>query len=463
MMPLKIRNMKFINKKAAFIFGLTVAIFGTAQAQKSPKKKIDGVVAVVGEYVVLDSDIDKTFVELQAQGIDIKNITRCEMFGKLLEDKLYAHQAIQDSIVVTDQEVHDFMNSQLDQMVEQVGSIDKVVKFYNKKNLEEFKTYFFDIVKMNKLTSQMQRKVVDAVEITPEEVRTFFKGIPKEDLPVFGAEMEVAQIVVKPKISDAEKQRVINQLKDIKKDVMENGASFYSKAVLFSDDKASVPTGGFYKMTRKTAFVKEFKDVAFSLAEGEISEPFETMYGYHIIYLEKIRGQELDLRHILIIPKVSDDAMKEAKEKIEKIRQRIVNGEISFADAARSSSDEKETRNSGGILVNPRTLETRFELTKMDPTLYSQVSDLKDGKVSLPLVDNDDKGTKCYKLMTVTNRYDEHTADYAKDYIKIKELALKEKQIKAIAKWTDEKIKETYIKINGEYRDCKFTNNWLKK
>ncbi|ODS81894.1 MAG: peptidylprolyl isomerase [Flavobacterium sp. 40-81] len=462
-MPLKIRNMKFINKKAAFIFGLTVAIFGTAQAQKSPKKKIDGVVAVVGEYVVLDSDIDKTFVELQAQGIDIKNITRCEMFGKLLEDKLYAHQAIQDSIVVTDQEVHDFMNSQLDQMVEQVGSIDKVVKFYNKKNLEEFKTYFFDIVKMNKLTSQMQRKVVDAVEITPEEVRTFFKGIPKEDLPVFGAEMEVAQIVVKPKISDAEKQRVINQLKDIKKDVMENGASFYSKAVLFSDDKASVPTGGFYKMTRKTAFVKEFKDVAFSLAEGEISEPFETMYGYHIIYLEKIRGQELDLRHILIIPKVSDDAMKEAKEKIEKIRQRIVNGEISFADAARSSSDEKETRNSGGILVNPRTLETRFELTKMDPTLYSQVSDLKDGKVSLPLVDNDDKGTKCYKLMTVTNRYDEHTADYAKDYIKIKELALKEKQIKAIAKWTDEKIKETYIKINGEYRDCKFTNNWLKK
>ncbi|MBN9283215.1 MULTISPECIES: peptidylprolyl isomerase [Flavobacterium] len=455
--------MKFINKKAAFIFGLTVAIFGTAQAQKSPKKKIDGVVAVVGEYVVLDSDIDKTFVELQAQGIDIKNITRCEMFGKLLEDKLYAHQAIQDSIVVTDQEVHDFMNSQLDQMVEQVGSIDKVVKFYNKKNLEEFKTYFFDIVKMNKLTSQMQRKVVDAVEITPEEVRTFFKGIPKEDLPVFGAEMEVAQIVVKPKISDAEKQRVINQLKDIKKDVMENGASFYSKAVLFSDDKASVPTGGFYKMTRKTAFVKEFKDVAFSLAEGEISEPFETMYGYHIIYLEKIRGQELDLRHILIIPKVSDDAMKEAKEKIEKIRQRIVNGEISFADAARSSSDEKETRNSGGILVNPRTLETRFELTKMDPTLYSQVSDLKDGKVSLPLVDNDDKGTKCYKLMTVTNRYDEHTADYAKDYIKIKELALKEKQIKAIAKWTDEKIKETYIKINGEYRDCKFTNNWLKK
>ncbi|WP_230978966.1 peptidylprolyl isomerase [Flavobacterium supellecticarium] len=455
--------MKFINKKAALIFGLSLTFFGTAQAQQTPKKKIDGVVAVVGEYVVLDSDIDKTFVELQAQGIDIKNITRCEMFGKLLEDKLYAHQAVQDSIVVTDQEVHDFMNSQLDQMVEQVGSIDKVVKFYNKKNLEEFKTYFFDIVKMNKLTSQMQRKVVDAVEITPEEVRTFFKGIPKEELPVFGAEMEVAQIVINPKISDAEKQRVMNQLREIKKDVMDNGASFYSKAVLFSDDKASVPTGGFYKITRKTPFVKEFKDVAFSLAEGEISEPFETTYGYHIIYLEKIRGQELDLRHILIIPKVSDEAMKEAKEKIEKIRQRIVSGEISFADAARSSSDEKETRNSGGLLVNPRTLETRFELTKMDPALYSQVADLKDGAVSLPLVDADEKGMKHYKLLTVTNRYDEHTADYAKDYLKIKELALKEKQIKAIAKWTEEKIKETYIKINGDYRDCKFTNNWLKK
>lgn len=461
-MPFKKRNMKLINNKIALIFALVICTFHTMQAQPGTKKKIDGVVAVVGDYVVLDSDIDKTFVELQTQGIDTKGISRCEMLGKLLEDKLYAHQAIQDSIVVTDAEVNDFMNSQLDQMVEQVGSIDKVIKFYNKKNLEDFKTYFFDVVKMNKLTSQMQRKIVDGVEITPEEVRTFFTAIPKEELPVLGAEMEVAQIVIKPVISQVEKQKVIDRLKEIKKEVQE-GSSFSSRAVLYSEDPGSKSSGGYYKLTKKTQFVKEFKDVAFSLQEGEISEPFETEYGYHIIYLEKIRGQELDVRHILMSPKVTPEALVEAKTKIENIRKSIVEGSLSFAEAARQFSDEKETRNSGGILVNPRSMETRFELTKMDPTLYSEVSELKDKEVSLPLMDQDQNGNKKFKLITVTNRFEEHTADFAKDYLKIKDLALKEKQIKAVAKWTEEKIKETYIKINGEYRDCKFTNNWLKK
>lgn len=448
--------------KFILIVGLLIAFIGSAYAQPNSKKKIDGVVAVVGDYIVLDSDVDKTFVELQAQGIATSGISRCELLGKLLEDRLYAHQAIQDSVVVTDAEVNEFMNNQIDQMVEQVGDIDKVVKFYNKKNVEEFKTYFFDVIKMNKLASQMQRKIVDEVNVTPEEVRTFFKNIPKEDLPVFGAEMEVAQIVVKPAIPQAEKQKVIDRLKEIKKEVQE-GASFSSRAIIYSEDRASGVSGGYIKVTKKAGLVKEFKDTAFSLQEGEISEPFETEYGYHIIYLEKVRGQELDVRHILMSPKVSKEALAEAKTKIETIRQRIVDGEISFADAAKQFSDEKETRNNGGVLMNPRTMETRFELTKMDPALYSQVSDLKDKEISLPLIDQEQNGNKQYKLVTVTNRFDEHTADFATDYLKIKELALKEKQIKAVGKWTEEKIKETYIKINGEYRDCTFTNNWLKK
>jgi peptidyl-prolyl cis-trans isomerase SurA len=179
--------------------------------------------------------------------------------------------------------------------------------------------------------------------------------------------------------------------------------------------------------------------------------------------VDKIKGQEVELRHILISPTVSEDALKEAKERITNIRNKIVSKEISFADAARTESDEKQTRANGGTLVNPNTQDTRFELTKMDPTLYSQVSNLKDDEVSQPLLNTDDKGKKTYKLITVTKRIDDHTADYAKDYTKIKELALKEKQINAIAKWFDAKIKDTYIKIIGEYRDCTFTNNWLKK
>lgn len=476
-MPLKKIQMKSINNKIALTF--FVLLFSTVVAsaqeiikdsvvtpvkktQSAGKQKIDGVIATVGDYIVLDSDIDKSYLEISAGGGSVKDITRCQMLGKLLEDKLYAHQAIQDSIVVTDAEVKGMMEDRLNYMVEQIGSLDKVVKYYKKDSEEEFRTYFSDILKEGKLSSEMQKKIVDAVEITPEEVRNYFKTIPTADLPFFGVELEVAQIVVAPKVSDGDKQKVIDKLNGFKKEI-EEGSSFSTKAVLYSQDPGSRSNGGFYKMNRRTPFVKEFKDVAFSLAEGEISAPFETDFGFHIIYVEKIKGQEVELRHILLTPTVTEDALNEAKEKITLIKKRIEDKEITFAEAARTLSDEKETRANGGALINPKTQDTRFELTKMDPAFYSQVSNLKEGEVSAPLLEQGEEGKKKFKLITVTNRIDEHAADYAKDYIKIKDLALKSKQIKVIGKWFDEKIKETYIKIIGEYRDCDFTNNWLKK
>ena len=460
MMRLKIKNMKFITRNAPLALLLMAMTSVFAQA---PKEKVDGVVGVVGDFVILDSDIDLEYIQLKARGVDTDQISRCELFGKQLEDKLYAHQAIQDSIIVTDAEVNSFMDQQIDAMVEQVGSLDKVIAFYRKKNVDDFRSYFFDIIKNNKLTEQMQKKIIDGVEITPEEVRNFFKEIPQDEIPTFGAEVEVAQIVVKPIVSEEEKQKVVEKLRQIRQEVID-GSSFFSKAVLFSEDPGSSSNGGFYKMNRKTPFVKEFKDVAFSLDEGEISEPFETEFGYHIIIVEKIKGQEVELRHILIAPKYTNEALKEAKEKIELIRSKIMNNEISFSDAAKSSSDEKETRNNGGVLLNPRTLEPRFELTKMDPALYGQISSLKDGEISQPILsDNQQGGGKFYKIITVNNRTEEHKADFAQDYLKIKELALRDKQIKTIGKWTEEKIAETYIKISQDYKQCEFTNNWLKK
>jgi peptidyl-prolyl cis-trans isomerase SurA len=477
-MLLKSIPMKSTINKIALTFFLLLFSSGIALAQEiikesvvdtikkvstSKKQKIDGVIAKVGDYIILDSDIDKSYLEISGAGGSIKDISRCQMLGKLLEDKLYAHQAIQDSLKVTDSEVKSLMEERLGYMVEQIGSMDKVVKYYKKSSEEEFRTYFFDILKEQKLTSEMQKKIIEAVEITPEEVRNFFKTIPKEELPVFGAEMEVAQIIVTPKVSDVEKQKVIDKLNEFKKEIQDGGSSFATKAVLYSQDPGSRATGGYYKMNRKTQFVKEFKEVAFSLAEGEISAPFETDFGYHIIYVEKIKGQDLELRHILLIPAVTADDLRAAKEKITLIKKRIEDKEITFAEAAKTMSDEKETKANGGTLINPKTQDTRFELTKMEPSFYSQISNLKDNEISLPLLDEDQSGKKKYKIITVTNRIDEHTADYAKDYTKIKDLALKEKQIKAIGKWFDDKIQGTYIKIIGEYRDCTFTNNWLKK
>lgn len=452
--------MNILNKKINLVVALLTLTLGLSAQVK--KQKVDGVIGVVGDYIILDSDIDKTYLELSSQGIDTKQITRCEMLGKLLEDKLYAHVAIQDSIVVKDEEVNSKMDEQITYMVEQLGSMPKVVEYFKKTSESELRSELFEIIKVNKLTAEMQKKIVDEVTITPEEVRNFFKKIPTQDLPTFGAEMEVAQIVVKPIVTPENKQVVIDKLKEIKKEV-QDGASFYSKAVLYSEDPGSRSTGGYYKMNKKTQFVKEFKDVAFSLTEGEISDPFETDFGYHIIFLEKIKGQDLELRHIVISPKVSENSLKDAKEKANSIRKRILDKEITFAEAARTLSDEKETRNDGGLLTNPKTQDNRFELTKMDPALYAQVSSLKDNEITYAMADEDRSGAKSFKLLTVTNRFDEHIADYSKDYIRLKELALKEKQIGVIAKWSQEKIKETYIKINGESRDCKFTNNWLKK
>jgi len=208
--------------------------------------------------------------------------------------------------------------------------------------------------------------------------------------------------------------------------------------------------------------VKEFRDIAFSLQEGEISEPFKSEFGYHIIYLEKIRGQEYDIQHILLRPRITQVAIDAAKEKLENARSRIVAGDLTFAEAALEVSDEKETKYDGGQLRNPATQDYSFELTKIDPELYAQVQNLKDNEVSLVLKDEDRTNPVKFKLLTVTNRIDEHDANFAKDYLKIKELALQDKQLKTIEKWQSEKIMETYIKLNGEHRDCEFNSNWLK-
>lgn len=428
-------------------------------------KKVDGVAAVVGDYIILDSDVDKAYLQLQAQGVNTTDIKPCELFGKLLEDKLYAHQAIQDSIQVSDAEIRKNVDYQIEQFMQQTnGSMEKLLEFYKKDSEQDFRDEMFEINKANQLAAKMQAKIVDKIEITPEEVRIFFEKIPKDERPTFGTELKVAQIVAEPKILEEDKLRVINRLKEFKADIIENGASFRSKAVLYSEDPGSASKGGKYTLNRKQPrMVKEFREVAFSLQEGEISEPFETEFGYHIIQCEKIRGQEYDVAHILLSPKVSVEAIKEAKERLEKIRNRIVDGEITFADAAKEASDEKETKNDGGQLINPTNQDYNFELTRMDPELYSQIQNLKDNEVSLVLKEEDRSSKSKFKILMVTDRVDEHDADYARDYLKIKKLALDEKKINAIAKWQDEKIKDTYIKISGEFRNCDFSSNWLKK
>ena len=428
------------------------------------KIKLDGVAAVVGDYLILESDIDKTLIDLRNQGVSADEVSRCGLLGKLMEDRLYAHQAVQDSILVADDEVNATSDAQIAQLVSKVGSIEKVLAFYKKQDEESFREELYKINKLRMLSEKMQRKIVEEIEITPEEVRQFFNKIPEDQRPVFGAELEIAQIVKKPEAPEEEKQKVLDRLNKIREDVLERGSSFAVKAILYTEDPGSKQNGGLYTgITKQTGFAKEFKDMAFSLNVGEVSEPFETSFGIHILTVDKILGQQRDVRHILMIPKVPQSALDAAKKELDTIRQGIIDGKFTFAEASLNFSDQTETKFDGGQLRNPSDYGSRFELTNMDPTFYNQIRNLKDNEISQPILEEDPREGTSYKIMKITNRYDEHEADFSKDYLKIQQLALTQKQADAIGKWMKEHIEDTYVSVNASNQDCDFANNWVKK
>ena len=259
------------------------------------KIKVDGISSVVGDFIILDSDIDKVLIDMESQGLSTRGISRCQLLGKLMEDKLYAHHAIQDSLELSDNEIYDYVDRQIDYFTEQLGGIEKVLEFYNKRDELSFRDELFEINKTQRLSEMMQQKIVEKVEITPEEVRQFYNAIPRIDLPIFGTELEIAQIVIEPKVSEEENQRIIDQLKLFREDILEGGMSFASKALLILKIQVLEVKEVGLPNRKKPREDKAFRDVAFSLTEGEISEPFKSQFGWHIIQLDNVRGQEIDV------------------------------------------------------------------------------------------------------------------------------------------------------------------------
>lgn len=426
------------------------------------KFKIDGVAGVVGDYLILESDIDQFLFEIESQG-QAGNVTPCQVLGNLLESKLLAHQAVQDSLVVAPARINGEVDQIIANFTQQLGSIQKVVQYYKKDNVADLREELTSIIRDRALAERMNEKIIADVDVTPDEIRSFYENIPKDEVPTVGVELEISQIVIEPKPTEEAKQKTIARLNSFRSDILDSGSSFATKAVLYSDDPGSRPDGGLMLVDRKTPLVKEFRDVVFTLQKGEVSEPFETEFGFHIATLERARGDKLEIRHILLKPEITKEDEEKAQDLIKLVRRRIVDGELSFADAAREFSDQKETKFDGGRLTIPQTGESRFELVNLDPLIYPRVSNLQENEVSLVFNDPTRTGNARYTIMTVTKRFEEHKADYVKDYVKIKELALREKQIEAIEKWQKQKIIETYIKVNGTNRECEFVSNWLKK
>ncbi len=463
-MQLKIKNFKFTKMRYKYIILTFLCFSFVLQAQDSIQEntrvKLDGVAAVIGKNIVLDSEILAYKLELEQQSEGKVEVSNCEILEQIMDRKLLSHHAIVDSLVVTEADVQGQVERKIAYFLQQLGSEEKLYTFYGFNDMADLRKEFIEVEKEASLIQKMQQKLTDEVDVTPEEVRNYYKSLEeKNNLPEIGAEIELQQIVLYAKPSEEEEKRVLKRLNEIRQQVIDGG-NFKMKAILYSEDPGVAQNNGFYTITRESQFVTEFKEAAFSLDEGDISEPFKTAFGYHILILEKIKGKQRDVRHLLIQPEVTQEQQDKVKDSLTKIRKDILTLKISFNEGVKMYSGEKETKANKGLLMNPETNDSKFDLTRMDPTLYARVSAMKQGEITDVFYDENREGEKMYKIILMKSKTDAHVADLVKDYVKIQSLALQKKKEETIEKWAKENIKDTYININSEYSKCKFKNNW---
>lgn len=427
------------------------------------KIKIDGVAVVIGKNIVLDSDIEKFKQEVEIRSEGKITISDCEMLEELMQQKLLAHHAVVDSVVVAEADINSRVERSIEYFTQQYGSEDKVIEAYGFNDLDDLKKELYTVQKENLLIEKEQEKITEKIDVTPEEVRLYFNGLKNSgELPEFPAEIELSQVVLYAAPTKEENDRIVMQLEDIKKQI-EDGASFKMKAIINSDDPGVTQNGGQYEVTKDSPFIKEFKEMAFSLDVNQVSKPFKSDFGYHLMQLHEIRGNMRVASHILMQPDIPETRLKDTQVRAEQIAEDIKEGKITFEEAVKKYSEDKETKNNGGSIVNPYTGDAKFDLTRMDPDLYARVAELKKGELSDVFFDQNRSGEKMFKFIIMKDRTDTHTADLVEDYVKIQDLALRKKKEETVTKWSKEKIKDTYIKMSADHNKCTFEKNWKKE
>ncbi len=456
----KLKLMK-INQISLVIITCLFSTVGFSQpSQNNPNNqfKLDGVAAVVGDEVILDSDIERYYVDARAQGLQVED--RCDFLENILVDKLLLSKAREDTLVyVTNEQVDRQVEGTIQRFLTQ-GSEQEILDFFGFNTMAEFKQDLFGLVRDQALSGEEQKRVTQNTDATPEEVRAFYEKY-KDELPDSPDEVGLSHIVIYPDISPENEQKVIDELKTFKKEV-EEGSSFSTKAILYSEDPGSASAGGLIKNVKRGQMVPEFDAVVFNLQEGEISEPFKTDFGYHIAMLDKRRGQELDIRHILIRLKPTADEIAKSKQKMDSIIRKIDQGEITFKEAVFNFSIDKYTKFNAGKLSDPQTGEDRLNRATLPPTMLSAITNLEVGDISAPYEDE-------FNAQTVIRavRLDEviptHKIDLETDYSRLKNLTINTKKQETLMKWVKEQITDTFINIGKDYDNCQFRMNWRKE
>ena len=435
---------------AAFILFLSL--------NNSAQEVLDKVIGVVGKYPILLSDLQNSMLDEEESGLPPD---KCKNFEMLVFQKLLVAQADHDSVTVTDAEVETELSRRMAYYIQKFGSEEKLEKFYGKRT-NVLKDELRGDVQEKMLSEKMRAKIGGSSKLTPSEIRQYYNSIPLDSLPLINSEVELQQLVRKPKFSDNAKKDARDIIESYRQRVVSGQSTVKILARLYSEDPGSAKDGGFYANVARGVMDPSFEAVAFRLKNGEVSQVFETAYGYHFIELVARKGDLLDLRHILIMPKMTNDDYFNCKKQLDSIYTNIREGKIGFEEAVRKYSDDEDTKQNNGLMVNPQNASTKFDnetLSQLDQNMIVTLNSMKVGELSKPMQYSERDGRPSFRVLKLKNRIDPHKANLKEDYQKLSMMAAQDKNEKDVKDWIKKHSKNTYIKLDSEY-SCKFENDW---
>jgi peptidyl-prolyl cis-trans isomerase SurA len=416
---------------------------------------LDRVVAIVGDYKVLQSDIESLYLQYQAENVSFEGDMKCFILEDFLAQNLLLNQAKIDSIEVSESQVDMQLDARLDYFINQVGSQERLEQYF-KKTILEIKEDFRDLIRDQLITQEMRNTITADVTVTPSEVRQFFNKLPEDSIPFIDAKIEINQIVLYPPYSEDATLEVRQRLLDLRKRITA-GENFATLAVLYSEHPTA-PKGGEMGFLGRAEMDPDYAKAAFSLKKGQVSNIVQTAMGYHIIQLIDRRDERINTRQILLKPKIDPIEIQKTISRLDSIANLIRHDSMTFEMAARYLSQDTKTNVNGGLMVNPVDNSTMFGLDELQPAEYEVLRNMNVGEISAPFEAQDENAKTVYKIMKITKSSRPHMANMKEDYILLQQLALDAKKRTVVKDWLNEKIKTTYIHIDGSFENCEFAN-----